>query len=121
MAARRHNTPQKPQKPQKPRSAAERQPGQPWLISELARALRVSDQFLYDKIKPGKLTVLELDGVYRVPDPVAQRLLGREPVADRADARVADTFLGNRERMAAASTTNRNRKERSTRRAVAVA
>jgi hypothetical protein len=65
-----------------------RRPNQPWTIAELAAELRVSDQYLYNKIRDGKVEVLDLDGLYRIADPVARRLLGWEsaPAAKTATA-----------------------------------
>jgi hypothetical protein len=78
LAVRKRKT---PQKQRKPRTAPERRPGQPWTIPELARELRVSDQYLYDQIKKAKIKALALDGVFRIADSVAQQMLGKEPVA----------------------------------------
>jgi hypothetical protein len=66
----------KQQQPRKVKAAPPRQPGQPWTVPELARELRVSDQYLYDRIKAGKVKVLQLDGVNRIADSVAQNLIG---------------------------------------------
>jgi hypothetical protein len=62
-------------------AAPERRAGQPWTVPELAAELRVSDQHLYNMIRAGRIATLKLDGVYRVADSVAQRLIGVEVTA----------------------------------------
>lgn len=68
---------QKPAKQHKqPKPVAVRQAGQPWTVPELAAELRVSDQYLYNRIRAEKIEVLKLDGVFRIPDRVAQQMMG---------------------------------------------
>jgi hypothetical protein len=76
--------PKQPTKTKNRRAARLTQPkgrraGQPWTVAELADELRVSDQYIYNMVRADKITVLDLDGVIRIPDPVARKLKGEEP------------------------------------------
>lgn len=63
------------------RPRKQRQPGQPWTVRELADEARVSDAHIYDLVNKGVIDAMKFGAAVRIPDPVAQRLLGRSQTA----------------------------------------
>ena len=56
----------------------QRQPGAPWTVKEVARALRVSDAHVYAQVNREMIFAVRVGTTVRIPDGEAQRLLGQK-------------------------------------------